>query len=98
MIKRIVTLYFNEEAVEEIKEVLAAKVADIRAVPGCQHLEIFQDTVEPSIMFSYSFWSSQEHLDAYRASSLFGEVWPFLKSHFRSAPRANSVNVLHYLD
>lgn len=98
MIKRIVRMKFKPESVTEVLAVLETKVTSIRAREGCHFLEILQDIDDPTILFSYSYWTSQVHLDNYRASNLFGEVWPFLKRNFEEAPQANSVNVLHHLD
>jgi heme-degrading monooxygenase HmoA len=37
-----------------------------------------------------SIWASSGHLNAYRKSALFGEVWPQTKSGFAHPPRAES--------
>ena len=69
----------------------------IRAMPGCRHLELWQDSDTPHICTTFSIWDSQEHLDAYRKSELFGQVWPSTKSMFSSKPVAFSVHQLAVL-
>ena len=94
MIKRLVRLHFKEESIEIIKDFLKDKVVGIRSVDGCEYLEIWQDKNDPSVMFSYSHWESEDHLNAYRKSEFFGTVWPFLKSHFQAPPLASSFDVV----
>lgn len=94
MIKRIVRLHFKGASIQIIKNFLKIKVEGIRSVDGCSHLEIWQDINDPSIMFSYSYWDSEDHLNTYRKSEFFGTVWPFLKSHFQAPPLVSSFEVV----
>ena len=63
----------------------------IRRQPGCQHLELWQDAGNPAVYCTYSHWDDAAALDAYRASGLFGEVWPATKQLFAAPPVAFSV-------
>lgn len=63
----------------------------IRNMEGCRHLELWQDADAPHVCTTFSIWDSQEHLDAYRNSELFGQIWPSTKSMFSAKPMAFSV-------
>jgi quinol monooxygenase YgiN len=64
--------------------------AKIRAVPGCQHLELWQDARFSNILSTYSLWDSEESLAAYRASPLFRTTWSEAKALFAAPPKAVS--------
>ena len=64
----------------------------IRNQPGCMHLELLQDVHAPNIMFTYSFWESEDDLNAYRHTELFGQVWKRTKAKFESRAEAWSVS------
>jgi|SRR5690554_5585430 len=98
MFTRIVKLEFKEE---NISIFLAdfEKVKDrIRAFPGCMSLKLLQDKTDNTIFFTYSKWKSEEDLEAYKNSELFGEVWPKTKKLFRGKPMAWSVDCIQSLD
>lgn len=66
----------------------------IRQQPGCQHLELWQDADNPVIYCTHSHWDDAAALNAYRQSSLFGEVWPATKRLFTAPPVAFSVKLV----
>ncbi len=92
MIRRIVKLSFHIEKVEEIHRFLKGKVDSIRAVDGCEYLEIVQDRKNKGLIFTLSHWQSEDHLNAYRKSEVFGGVWPILKASFNAPPEAYSTD------
>ena len=98
MIKRIVKMEFQLEEVESFKELFDTNKVKIRNFEGCTHLELWQDVNAPHIFMTYSFWSSEGHLNAYRQSDLFKEVWSKTKVKFAEKPMAWSVDVLHQLN
>ena len=63
----------------------------IRAVEGCEFLQLLKDKDNTNIFFSYSFWNRQEDLDNYRKSELFKSVWAKTKVLFNDKPEAWSV-------
>ncbi len=65
----------------------------IRQFPGCNHLTLLRDTNKPNIFFTYSYWDSPEHLDAYRNSELFKDTWAQTKALFQVRAEAWSVEV-----
>ena len=66
----------------------------IEAVEGCLQLQMLRDAENPNIFFTYSKWESENHLNAYRKSELFGQVWPKTKTWFAEKPETWTVNCL----
>ncbi|MGV6844854.1 MAG: putative quinol monooxygenase, partial [Lutibacter sp.] len=66
-------------------------------VDGCRLLELNRDINNPSIFFTYSYWESENHLNQYRKSELFKEVWSHTKIYFNDKPEAWSVKKLEQL-
>ena len=65
----------------------------IRSQPGCLHLELLQDIHSPNIVFTYSFWENEDHLNDYRHTELFAQVWKRTKAKFGERAKAWSVKV-----
>jgi heme-degrading monooxygenase HmoA len=51
---------------------------------------LLRDADKPHIFCTYSIWESEAHLENYRNSALFKEVWKFTKSLFLEKPVAFS--------
>ena len=75
MIKRIVKMEFKPEEVDNFKRLFDTNKTKIRNFKGCTHLELWQDVNTPEVFMTYSFWESEDHLNGYRSSELFKEVW-----------------------
>ena len=88
MIIRIVRMTFRPEKTEDFLEIFRNSKVRIRAFEGCRHVELLQDLQQPHIYSTYSLWESEEHLNAYRRSALFGQVWPATKALFGDKPQA----------
>ncbi len=97
MIKRIVKLTFQEDKIESFKSIFLTHKEKIRNTPGCHHLELLQGHKKPHIFFTYSFWSDEAALDAYRQSELFKATWAKTKILFADRPEAWSVNLVTIL-
>lgn len=98
MIKRIVRLTFKEGMENEfITNLLAKQKQYTRNFDGCEHLEVWQDIHSPNIIFSYSYWKSEEDLNTYRYSPTFRAFWQKTKLLFADKPYAVSVKVLEQL-
>ncbi|GGF18874.1 monooxygenase [Hymenobacter cavernae] len=82
---------FRPDAVADFLRIFGASEEKIRQVPGCRHLELWQDVDQPQVYCTYSHWDSVAALDDYRRSALFGEVWPATKALFMAPPLAFSV-------
>ena len=63
----------------------------IRGFPGCSHLELWQDTKNKNIFFTYSNWATEADLDHYRFSAFFKDTWGKTKALFAAQPNAWSV-------
>ncbi len=88
MIVRMVKLTFKEDKISDFLFIFEATKHKIRAFEGCKHLELLQDANHPNVFFTYSHWQNQEHLNKYRNSALFGEIWPKTKRLFSAKPEA----------
>ncbi len=93
MLIRIVRMTFREESVHEFLDIFNDSRDKIRHFPGCSHLELHRDANDPNTFCTYSHWESQDHLDKYRNSELFGSVWPATKALFANKPFAFSNHV-----
>lgn len=91
MITRIVRMEFEPEQVGAFLEIFNASRQQIRHFPGVHRLELHRDAHQANVYYTYSHWESQEHLDAYRKSELFGQVWPRTKALFAAPPQAYSL-------
>lgn len=91
MLIRIVRMTFQEEKVADFLEIFRNSKEKIRAFEGCQHVELLQDLHQPNVYSTYSHWQTEEHLNRYRSSELFGQVWPATKALFSDKPQAWSL-------
>ena len=94
MIVRVVRLSLSEENVSAFEEVFRTHQDAIASQPGCMGVEMLSDPNDNCIRGTLSRWRSEEDLNAYRASSLFGEVWPVTKTLFAAKPEVWSYEVI----
>lgn len=87
---------FKPENVNAFKQVFGNNWKFISGFEGCQHVELLQDKLIPTVFFTFSIWQSEEHLDAYRQSELFKRVWGDTKALFNDKPQAWSVSELSF--
>ncbi len=92
MFVRIVKLTLQEDKIEDFKIHFEQHKDQIRNFIGCQFLEVYQDRNNPSIWFTYSYWDDETNLEEYKKSTLFGEVWPYVKSLFKEKAEAWSLD------
>ncbi|HUR11279.1 MAG TPA: antibiotic biosynthesis monooxygenase family protein [Flavitalea sp.] len=85
---RIVKMVFKTESIPQFKLLFESKKQSIRTFPGCEHLELWQDTHDTRIFFTYSRWADDTSLEAYRKSSFFLETWQTTKQLFEGKPEA----------
>ncbi len=91
MIVRIVKMTFRTEEVDNFTELFNERKSLIRKFEGCNHLELWQEAGKPNVVFTYSIWDSEQHLDHYRFSELFKDTWAKTKALFADKPQAWSV-------
>jgi len=91
MIIRIVQMTFRVEAIDDFKALFDERKSTIKGFPGCTHLELWQDSKQPNIFFTYSHWDAESDLDHYRFSEFFKDTWTLTKALFKDKPHAWSV-------
>lgn len=91
MLIRVVRMTFQPERIPEFLALFQQSENQIRRMPGCRFLELWQDMNDPAVYCTHSHWESEEQLNAYRQSALFGRVWPATKALFAAPPLAFSV-------
>lgn len=94
MFIRIVKMSFHQEHIPKFLENFDVMKEKIRGAEGNCFLELYQDKYNPCIFFTYSFWETEDHLENYRRSELFYDVWTFTKKLFNEKPEAWSVDKL----
>lgn len=82
MITRIVKMEFKKDSLDDFFKMFEEKKAKIVAQPGCIDLEMLQDVNDEGVVFTYSHWASEQDLNNYRSTALFGIVWKETKSYF----------------
>lgn len=92
--KRIVKMTFRPEEVDNFLAVFDASSPQIRAFPGCLHLELWRGKRKANVLFTFSRWESEEALENYRHSELFRSTWAKTKPLFAERAAAWSVDTL----
>jgi heme oxygenase (mycobilin-producing) len=88
MIKRLVKLTFQADKTDEFIHIFEKSKDKIRAMSGCQHVELLRDATTPHIFFTLSLWDTEGSLDAYRQSDFFRTTWAKTKALFSDKPSA----------
>ena len=97
MLIRFVKMTFKEEYLKDFLAELDKRKKRIRDFEGCTYLQVLQDVNDPCIIFSHSFWESEERLNRYRNSDFFKDTWKLTKPGFAAKAEAWSVVSLHEL-
>ena len=95
---RIVKMTFDPDKVDQFLEDFDQVKEHIRNFEGVNHLELLRDKNHSNILFTYSIWESEAHLERYRNSVLFKSVWANTKPYFIKSAEAWSVDSLVKLD
>jgi heme-degrading monooxygenase HmoA len=88
MIKRLVKLTFQDDKTDEFIQIFETSKDKIRAMSGCQHVELLRDATTPNVFFTLSLWDSEACLDLYRHSDFFRTTWAKTKVLFSDKPAA----------
>ncbi len=91
---RVVKLTFKETHIDDFKSLFEARKERIKKTKGCIHLELWQDTKNPSIFYTFSIWNQSRDLEIYRMSTLFQDTWSTVKQWFSEKPEAFSADKL----
>ena len=92
MIHRLVKLTFQPIYVSTFLEGFVHLKPKILAMPGCQHLRLWQSTSSPHVLFTYSIWDGEEQLSEYRQSEFFRNTWAQTKKWFSEPAEAWSLD------
>jgi quinol monooxygenase YgiN len=90
MLIRTVRMTFRPDAVPDFLAMFEQISPEIRGFEGCEHLELWEDARFPNILTTYSIWSGEEALRAYRASELFKSTWARTRKWFAAPATAQS--------
>ena len=93
MLTRIVKITFQEDKLADFFTHFEGVKWKVASFPGCEGMKLMQDIKNPCIVMTYSQWESEEALNNYRDSELFGELWPKIKPWFAAKAEAWSVDV-----
>lgn len=91
---RLVRMTFHPDALADFLDLFDASAPQIRAFPGCHHLDLWQDARYPNILTTYSHWDDADALNRYRHSDLFQTTWAKTRPLFAAPPWARSQQVL----
>jgi len=94
MLIRIVDMHFEAGKRDEFLSVFESSKHKIAAFPGCVHLELLNDQLDPNRFFTYSIWDHESSLENYRNSNLFKETWAATKILFDRKASATSLSRL----
>ena len=83
---------FRPEAVPYFEALFAERKERIRGFEGCMHLELWRESGNGNVFFTYSHWTSATALDHYRFSSFFKDTWSRTKALFAHPAQAWSAN------
>ena len=95
MIIRIVKLTFEPEYVPIFLNTFKEYKDRISSSEGCERLELLNDINSPNVFMTYSYWLTEDHLNSYRKSLLFKEVWTKTKALFADKPAAWSMHTIN---
>lgn len=93
MITRIVKLTFETEKISDFLAYFDTINTRVSSFPNCFGMRLMQDIHNPNIVFTYSNWSSEVALNAYRDSELFQGVWSTIKPWFGAKAEAWTVDL-----
>ena len=91
MLTRIVQMTFEPENIPSFERIFRESSDQIRAFPGCLKLDLLQDLSNPAVFITCSIWESEAHLEAYRNSEFFRQVWGKTRQLFARKARAWSL-------
>ncbi|MEM1327444.1 MAG: antibiotic biosynthesis monooxygenase family protein [Bacteroidota bacterium] len=94
MIKRIVKLTFQPDQIDTFIQIFEDSQPNILAMPGCSHLELWRAVDDSNVLFTYSYWESEDDLNNYRQSDFFKATWAKTKALFAERAEAWSVEVV----
>ena len=86
---------FREDCIEDFKSTFEQSKPEILKFDGCTDVRLLQDEQNPCIMMTYSIWSGEYALNAYRRSKFFQKTWTKTKALFDAKPEAWSLDEIN---
>ena len=97
MLIRVVKLSIKTESIEAFLANFEQVRSTIIGFEGCHYLELLQDSGNSNTFFTYSHWESEEHLESYRNSPIFSDIWRTTKTMFDQPAQAWSLDSIDQL-
>ncbi|MFH2141046.1 MAG: antibiotic biosynthesis monooxygenase family protein [Bacteroidota bacterium] len=91
MIIRIVKMEVKDSEIENFKSMIQSIQDKIESFDGCHSVNILCDKNQSNRFFSYSSWETEQHLNDYRKSEFFVEIWSEVKKFFIKEAQAWTV-------
>ncbi|MAI23630.1 MAG: antibiotic biosynthesis monooxygenase [Crocinitomicaceae bacterium] len=88
MLLRVVKMEFHPSNVKAFDSLFDRIHVRIESMPGCHQVLLLHGHGDGAVRTTLSWWEDEIHLEAYRKSELFGEVWPKTKALFSAPPVA----------
>lgn len=92
MITRIVKLSIQPDKTSEFLTIFNDSRGIILNFEGCSYVQVFYEINKPNLFFTYSCWDSEEHLNNYRRSEEFENIWKRTKLLFAEKAEAWSLS------
>jgi len=93
-ITRIVKMTFRIEKSDDFENYFLTIKDQVVGQPGCYGVKLFKEKEETGIFFTYSHWDSENDLNNYRQTEIFGKIWPTVKRWFASKAEVWTVDEL----
>lgn len=94
MIVRLVRMTLQPQLLPRFLTMFRERKSQIRGFDGCLHLELWQDANNAAVVYTYSHWETEQHLNAYRFSGFFKETWALTKPFFSEKAIASTLTVV----
>lgn len=91
MILRLVKLDLIEGKDKTFIEIFKESKPFIESMKGCLGVKLKKDINNPGVYFTYSFWESENDLNAYRNTQKFKQIWGRTKLLFQNKAEAWSI-------
>ncbi len=93
-LQRIVKMTFQEKYAQDFENYFSEIKERVAGQPGCHGVKLLKEKTGSGVYFTYSVWESEEDLNAYRGTELFGSVWPTVKAWFADKAEAWSTEII----
>lgn len=91
MIRRVVKLSLKSDKIKDFEHAFTVSKPVILTFSGAISVDLLQDALDPTIVFTYSLWKDLESLENYRNSDFFVKTWKHVKPMFKDKAQAWSL-------